>query len=246
MKTNKKFGFAALFLSAMTISPLIVCTMLSSVQASSLSINKNVENVSPEGRRPRPQLKNYILVGTDEKSNAYAGDTDTKEAHGLLCIKKLNLPQPSGLSPAPSTTPGGALRDSWSGGYLFVIPNVTGTTLTSRAVADNLCNKYGQSNYGVTDYRMAEFHDGDQKGLAGWSFWGDAAYSATRGFEGFNDRLWVAINDQNANPWGAYNQTADGQSRKALTFNKLAQVRLPGQTGIGNIVNPSVVDGAAQ
>jgi hypothetical protein len=246
MKINKKNGFAAVFLFAMTISPLVMGTMLPSVQARTVSADKNAETVSPESRRPRPKLKDYILVGADGKSNAYTGDTNIKEAHGLLCIKKLNISQPFGLSPAPSTTPGGALRDSWSGGYLFVIPNVTGTTLTSKAVADNLCNKYGQSNYGVTDYRMAEFHDGDQKGLAGWSFWGDAAYSATRDFEGFNDRLWVAINDQNANPWGAYNQTADGQSRKALTFSKLAQVQLPGETGVGNIINPSVVNGAAQ
>jgi hypothetical protein len=212
---NKKIGLMTLFLfTTLTIS--IVTGM---AQAKPLPIDERVDNVVSESRHPQPKLKDYILVGTDKNSNAYKGDTDTKEAHGLLCIKKFNLPQPSGLSPAPSTTPGGALRDSWSGGYLFVVPKVVGTIITSRAVADNICNNYGQSNYGVTDYRMAEFHDGDQRGWAGWSFWGDAAYSATRGFEGFNDRLWVAINDQNANAW---------QSNKALTFSNLAQVKLPG------------------
>lgn len=218
---SKNTGLIALFLSTVLTIPIVT----GMAQAKPLPVDQRVDSVVSENRRPRSQLKDYVLIGTDEKSNAYTGDTDTTEAHGLACIKKLDLPQPSGLSPAPSTTPGGALRDSWSGGYLFVVPNVIGTTLTSRAVADNICNKYGQSNYGVTDYRMAEFHDGDQRGWAGWSFWGDAAYSATRGFEGFNDRLWVAINDQNANAW---------QSSKALTFSNLAQVKLPGQVGIGN------------
>jgi hypothetical protein len=60
---------------------------------------------------------------------------------------------------------------------------------------------------------------------------------ANRGFEGFNGRFWVAINDQNANAWN---------SGKALTFTKLAQAKLPGQTGVGNAVDPSTVDGAAQ
>jgi hypothetical protein len=229
MKTKKKIGLTTAFLSALVIAPLAMSTM---AQAKTAQADGSTGSAPADGR-PSPQLtiKDYILVGTDAKSNPYTGDTDTKEAHGLLCIKKLSLPQPSGLTPGPSTTNGGALRDSWAGGYLFVVPNVTGTTLTSKAVADNLCNKYGQSNYGVTDYRMAEFHDGDQiAGRAGWSFWGDAAYSATRRFEGFNDRLWVSINDQNANPW---------QSGKALTFAKLAQLRLPGLMGPGNVPAPS-------
>jgi hypothetical protein len=116
MRTLEKASFAAVFLIAMTISPLVT-TISSSVQARTLG--KNVENVSPERRRPnpKPQLKDYVLVGTNGRSNSYTGDTDTKEAHG--CIKKLNLPRPVGLSPAPFITPDGALR----GGYLFVIPN---------------------------------------------------------------------------------------------------------------------------
>jgi hypothetical protein len=174
------------------------------------------------------RLKNYVLFGTDGNSNAYTGDTSTSEAHGLLCLAKVNLPKPAGL-PAPVTTPGGALRDSWSGGYIMVVPNVPGQKLTSKAVADGICNSYGQQNYGVAGFKMAEFHDGDkQAGWAGWSFWGDASLAARRGFEGFNDRVWTSISDQNANPWGVYNQTGNGQVRKALTFVKTNQIRLRG------------------
>jgi hypothetical protein len=37
---------------------------------------------------------------------------------------------------------------------------------------------------------MAEFHDGG----GGWSYWGFGNIQIGR-------RFWVAINDQNANPW---------------------------------------------
>jgi hypothetical protein len=114
------------------------------------------------------------------------------------------------------------LKNSWSGGSIFVVPNIVGTQLTSKAVADGICNDYGQKNYGVSGFRMAEFHDGDkQAGWAGWSFWGDASKAARREFEGFSDRLWVSINDQKANPW-------DSKGGKALTFVKANQIRLKG------------------
>jgi hypothetical protein len=184
-------------------------------------------NAPADSRPPNPVgLKYYALFGTDGNSNAYTGDASTSEAHGLLCIAKVNLPKPAGL-PAPVNTPGGALRDSWSAGYVMVVPNVPGQKLTSKAVADGICNSYGRQNYGVAGFQMAEFHDGDkQAGWAGWSFWGDASLAARRGFEGFNGRVWTSISDQNANPWGVYNQTGNGQIRKALTFVKNNQIRL--------------------
>lgn len=174
-------------------------------------------NASPRARRA---TKPYILTAADQTSNPYKGDTSITESHGLLCIKKANLAKPEGL-PAPETTPGGALKKSWSGGYTFVVPQVQGTELTSKAVADEICDEYGQDSYGVSGFRMAEFHDGDKAGWPGWSFWGDASYSARQGFEGFDDRLWVSINDQKANPW-------DSQSGKALTFTKADQICLKG------------------
>ena len=47
---------------------------------------------------------------------------------------------------------------------------------------------------------MAEFHDGDKKaGWAGWDFWADA--SSMKDLKIGDNRFWVSINDQRANPW---------------------------------------------
>jgi hypothetical protein len=209
------------FLLAVSIGS-VASAIPSVTLAAPLAVDNPVDSI-----RPHPvKHKAYALFGTDRNSNAYTGDTSTSEAHGLLCLAKVNLPKPAGL-PAPVTTPGGALRDSWSAGYIMVVPKVQGQKLTSKAVADDICANYGQQNYGVAGFKMAEFHDGDkQAGVPGWSFWGDASLAARRGFEGFNDRVWTSISDQNANPWGVYNQTGNGQIRKALTFVKTNQIQL--------------------
>jgi hypothetical protein len=168
---------------------------------------------------PLDNKKDYILVSTDGTSNPYKGDTSTSEKHGLLCIKKENLPEPDEVI-KPGVTDGGALKDSLSGSSVFVVPRVVGNQLTSKAEADRRCNNYGQKQYRVSGFRMAEFHDGDKRSgrQPGWSFWGVAYQAARRDVEGFNDRLWVSINDQSANPWGNYNESSNGQARKALTF----------------------------
>ena len=165
------------------------------------------------------------MVGTDAKSGPYGGDTSTKEKHTLLCLNPLNLPKPAGLPPAV-TTPGGALRDSWSGANLYVVPNVQGTKLTSKVVADGICNKYVQRKYGVSGARMAEFHDGDKSDRPGWSYWGTTSHLDREDANSLNDRLWVSINDQDANPWGMYGAQSNGQARNALTFVKLNQIQL--------------------
>lgn len=154
----------------------------------------------------------YVLVGADSSSNAYNGDTSTTQVNKLLCIAPQGLPAPVGLPP-PVYTPGGALKNSWSGGKLFIVPDVRGTDLTSEAVADNICANYGAKNGypTVTGARMAEFHDG-QNG-AGWGFWGEKHNLG----DNFDGRLWVKINDQNSNPW-----SNGGGVRLALTFVKKA------------------------
>jgi hypothetical protein len=178
---------------------------------------------------PKPSLKTYVMVGRDANSNPYSGDTNTSETHSLLCIQPGNLPTPKQLPP-PNTSPGGALVGSFSHSYLFAVPNIQGTQLTSRAAADKICNKFRPANafvikkFSIAKARMAEFHDGDKAaGMTGWKFWGVASGD----LNGFKDRLWVSINDQNANPWGTYNQQGDGQPRKALTFTVLQQLELP-------------------
>jgi hypothetical protein len=175
-------------------------------------------------------IKHYISVGTDNISNPDIGDTSTNQSHGLLCIKKASLPQPIGV---PTPNPTGVSTDLWSEGYIFVVPNIQGNLLTSRIVADNRCRNYGISKYGAafgSGFKMAEFHDGGQSGtIKPTSFWGDATFVASSNvvnpnFPGFNDRLWVSINDRNSNPWGIYNQPNFCGIPRALTLVKLKRI----------------------
>lgn len=188
---NKEIRVLATLLTAMLAAPII--TLSVSAQA-----------IIDSGRN--------VLVGTDGASNAYTGDTSIKESRGLMCISKTPLlPLPANtLTPFNTITPGGAIRNSWSGGRLFVVPNISGTLLKSRAVSDQICNKYGQKIGGA---RMAEFHDGTPTAgnPAGWSFWADGSVADPNDLVAGKSRLWIAINDQNANPWN----TTTG---KALTF----------------------------
>ena len=204
---------------ALTISTLASTAKISSAQ--------QFEDASS----PNPSLKTYVMVGIDANSNPYSGDTNTSETHSLLCIRPGNLPTPAKLPP-PRTSPGGALVGSFSHSYLFAVPNIQGTQLTSKAKADKICNKFRQNAfvdkrsfpYPIAKARMAEFHDGDKAaGMTGWKFWGVASGD----LNSFKDRLWVSITDQNANPWGTYEQQGDGQPRRALTFSLLQQLELP-------------------
>ncbi|WP_158502073.1 S8 family peptidase [Vitiosangium sp. GDMCC 1.1324] len=127
-----------------------------------------------------------VLVGNDSQTNAYNGDTPATTALPMLCLLVDNSPVPTGIT--PSFNPG------WARGQVRTTPPIRGTELVSRAAADSIC----AANFG-TGWRMAEFHDG-RYGAAlsssgGWSYW-------ARGTIPVGTRLWVAINDQTANPWG--------------------------------------------
>jgi hypothetical protein len=143
--------------------------------------------------------KPYALFGADAFTNPYSGDTDINAVLPLLGIKKMGLPKPIGL-PSSTTTPGGALRSSWSGGKVIIVPDVQGKTLTSQAIADESCRIQGITYMGEDGFRMAEFHDGDRNaGMTGWDFWADASAMAVLKISSI--RYWVKINDQQANPW---------------------------------------------
>jgi hypothetical protein len=128
-------------------------------------------------------------------SNAYRGDTPTYESHPIFCIKYAQLSKPTYVPINTHTTPGGALRESWSGAYVGFTKDIKGIYMTSRAVADSFC----AVTFG-SGFRMAEHHDGDQSaGNAGWGFWGE--YMKNSPGHGLLGRVWVAINDQKANSW---------------------------------------------
>jgi hypothetical protein len=132
----------------------------------------------------------YALVGSDINTNPYEGDTLITESLPILCIKKANLPKPDFVS--PHFTPGGAMRGTWSNGYIALTKPIQGLEITSLKVANEIC----QQTFGE-GYRMAEFHDG-----AAWDFWGEIVNNANFTLQ---DRFWVFINDQQANPWSRIN-----------------------------------------
>jgi hypothetical protein len=89
---------------------------------------------------------------------------------------------------------------TWSGGKVIVVPDVQGNSLISKEIADRQCQLQGLKVLGEDGFRMAEFHDGDREaGGAAWNFWADA--SAIEMLKISDQRYWVSINDQPANPW---------------------------------------------
>lgn len=132
----------------------------------------------------------YALVASDQTTNPYTGDTPISEDLPILCIKKAELVKPTFIN--PTQTPGGAWRQTWSGGYIGFTDPISGKELTSLSIANQICsNKFGDG------YRMAEFHDGDPSLWAGWDFWGELISEIP------SSRFWVSINDQSSNPWGS-------------------------------------------
>jgi len=118
-------------------------------------------------------------VGCDNgvQCNAYYGDTSCTASLPLLCLKQDSSPVPSGLATD--------FYNGWARGHIATTPPVPGVTLTSQAVANQIC----AAHFGV-GWRAAEFHDGG----GGWNWY---AYGDVR-----NDmRFWAAINDQPGNCW---------------------------------------------
>jgi hypothetical protein len=119
----------------------------------------------------------YAHVGRDAQTNPYNGDTSASTSLPILCLRQSGLAAPSGIT--------FDVNDGWAQGDIALSAPVSGFSLTSRAVADNIC----ATTVGA-GYRMGEFHDGN----GGWSWWGRGNISSAT-------RFWVAINDQAGNPW---------------------------------------------
>ncbi len=135
------------------------------------------------------QSGGYVHVGGDAQSNPYTGDTTVDQYRPLLCLLVDGRPAPD----VPLD-----YYDGWTGGAVQATPPIPGTLLTSQADADAICaDTFGDG------WRMAEFHDGG----GGWSYWAADA-SGTAGLASSpaltpGTRVWVAINDQPANPWNS-------------------------------------------
>ncbi len=129
------------------------------------------------GRR----VDDVYLVQYDARTNAYQGDTACSVSLPILCLRKENRSRPASLERVD-------FYHGWTGGRLAVTQPYPGVALTSRETADNLCAKaFGAG------WAMGEHHDGG----GGWGWY---AYGKGRMPDG---RVWVAINDQSANPWNS-------------------------------------------
>jgi hypothetical protein len=125
-----------------------------------------------------------VNVGADSQTNAYTGDTAATASLPILCLYVDNSPVP------PEITPD--FYNGWARGWVGLTPAVSGTRLTSRAVANGIC----VTSFGA-GWRMAEHHDGyygDPPRQGGWHFWAHGVIPS-------GTRFWAAIDDQAANPW---------------------------------------------
>ncbi|UBV44352.1 hypothetical protein LAJ19_14385 (plasmid) [Deinococcus taeanensis] len=136
------------------------------------------------------QQGGVVRVGADEATDPYAGDTSATADLPLLCLNQDGRAAPEGLALD--------FYNGWAGGEVRATPPVNGTALTSRKAADTFC----ATEFGA-NWRMAEFHDGQVDGQkGGWRFYASGQLNREA-------RFWVAIDDQNANPWNSDGERPD-------------------------------------
>ncbi len=156
----------------------------------------------------------WIIVGADTTTDAYAGDTADNQSRRILCFIPGSAPEPQ------ASTSGNIVRNAyqdhfngqydafyhaWSGGQIGLSEPYSGTQLTSLATADQFCATDVDPNA-----RMLEHHD---NGVGGWNVGGSIAPGTKallqlRKADNYHDasntpgsRFWVHINDQPANLW---------------------------------------------
>ena len=120
-----------------------------------------------------------VCVGKDEKTDAYVGDMHCSASLPILAILRKKMPKPAELVIESQYY-------EWSGGSIALTRPVQGYKLTSLQEANRLI----QEELGP-GWEMAEHHDG-----WGWNFWAYGNIAA-------DQRFWVSINDQPANPWNS-------------------------------------------
>ncbi len=107
----------------------------------------------------------------------YTGETSCKQILPILCLIQDDSSVPPGVFPD--------FYNGWAAGNIATTYPVSGTSLTSLEVANQIC----AASFG-TGWRMAEHHDGG----GGWTWY---AYGNVR----TDTRFWTHINDQPGNCW---------------------------------------------
>ncbi len=96
------------------------------------------------------------LVGADESTDAYRGDTSIDEVLPILCLKKRSLPAPPGVDPTD-------FYNGWSGGEIRLSKPVSGKLLTSLEATNALIREqFGEG------WEIGEHHSPS----GGWHWWG--------------------------------------------------------------------------
>ena len=109
--------------------------------------------------------KTYQLMG-NTNGGAPLVEAAVTEARSILCVSEEKvLPEPQFVSLEPTTD---NTSRHWSGRQALLTPPVVGSSLTSLAVADAMCEQEAQKQ-GLRGFEMAEFHD--KTPGVGWKYW---------------------------------------------------------------------------
>ena len=154
------------------------------------------------------QMDGVTYVGSDRMTNPYRGDTGCGTPLPILCLLR-------DFSTPPASSRGVNYHDGWAGARVKATVPTKGSEIMSLGAANQRC----EEAFGA-GWRMAEFHDagyGVRVGEeSGWDFW---AYGGLHN----NQRYWIHVNDQPANPWNSV------QPRPAPTLNTwVDQILYPG------------------
>lgn len=135
------------------------------------------------------QMDGVTFVGSDRQTNPYRGDTGCEASLPLLCFNR------DFSSPPATSSRGQNYANGWAGGRVRATVPVQGAQLATEAAAQQLC----EATFGL-DWRVAEFHDAgygaDIGDISGWDMWAWGGLSN-------NQRYWINVNDQPANPWNS-------------------------------------------
>lgn len=137
----------------------------------------------------------WVLVGSNDQSDAYVGDASPKARLPILCFMPGKRPEPAGYQ--STFTNFNAFYHGWSGGEVGLTPPVQVSSITSLQVANRICARHF-----CKKARIASHHDNK---VGGWNFgaslsndsWNLAAMRAANK----EQRMIVHIRDQTANPW---------------------------------------------
>lgn len=184
MKANFKSAITA----ALVLGLASVSTAASAQKGMTWRLHKGVQTGdTPIVQNGMQLAAGWVVIGADNATDAYQGDTDTGKKLRILCIRKGDFPEPDGYQHS------GDFYRAWSKGVLGVTEPVTGNSVPNRAAANEIC----QHDVGP-GFRVVEHHD---NGVGGWRLGARVLLGHYRYMQNKDHRLWASIKNQPANFW---------------------------------------------